>query len=859
MATHTGQSLTPYPWARRHKFTLTRRYLPKVVTVTTVLAGIAVILSPPSILFWLWGKIGYHRYNDSWSKRGLTSMILGVIMALIVGPNPAGIYPPIRNIIDGLKAGNSFSLNEFWGWCLHGSPWALVLVGIHLLCTSLLIERESERFLNPIRPTWMMKRRYKHNVKALTNGHAKRKTHDRIRFGVIVGDRLPWRQSRHGMVVELPTKNFGHGAIIGKSGMGKSTLIQTISYYIGSTGISLINIDFKGSAGSRQGLAKAARAAGVPFTSLDIGTGSKDTAWYDLLGGEGSPADKADKLIECFDLASGGGSDYYAGAARAWMPIQIEAAELFRERGWFKQGEWSLDFLWQTTNPAVFVERVKERFSVAGVEDREKFAQWQVEANKFKASDLQGLANEYRKIINAAGDRLKPNADHPEPLSMQKVIDGGGMMYIGIAASVNVVITRVLGTFMIKELKDIAAARQGVGGLNDVVIIPDEASQMGDRTDELIPLYQLGREAKMWIWPALQSFSVWPAETLGEITSNASTFVAMRIQDKPTSTTLVESMSPIYGKAEQAIEETKQRGLFGRQASGVSGDSRISIEHDDRLRAGPELSNTPVYHAYIWSQVLSFPGLTNEPWFGRRLREDSVADNPDRSKQPFTDAPLVQLIPYDFDGDVGFHEGTVDTRDASDATAPVEAEAIPLGATPKNQEPVTASAVPSPEVPVPDAAAGAGADDEFVSDGLDESVPVRGGGPEQAPAPKRFGAGFSAGVTGSGSSSQSGPWPEGRPDSESSGAVGESDSGQVESAGRSRRRRRSGSLRQLVAENSNTDAVSDDVSEDMHQVSEENTVAPEGNRSGAGSSASKGDGGRPSQGSNMEANGELDW
>lgn len=635
MSTSAGQSLIPYPWKQRKKFNDARRLISPVVKLTRLLAWVATIASPPTFIAWMWAKFAYRHYNDSWSKRGLLLLIYGVVLSLIFVRNPLDVafawYNMLRSF--GVEATSEPSQAIIHA-LLIAFPYALILQGLHALARSYQIEKTTNAFLQEQRPTLGMRLRKSKNIRALTHGvNGSRHGRGYVRFGVIEHDRIPWRFSRHGMVAERRIEKMGHGVLAGANGMGKTTLASTFGHYVLEADAGMIYLDFKADLDTLRGLVAVARDSGKPCYILDIGFGSNDTSWYDLFGWPGSPADKASVLIECFQFAEGeGGASYYRGVAEAWLPMQIEAADILG----LEEDEGMFDFLLATAVPDRFRKRILPMRESADPAMQAKFEMWNAEANLVKTSDLQGLRNELTKITNAAGSRLKPNPENPNPVSLREVMDNGGLIYIGIAAGVNDVVVKVLGSFLFRELSILVSARsrEDKSTLRDVFFVPDEASEMEERSEMLNPLYTMARGSRVWIWPAFQTFGSWQESTQDEIQSNARSFVAFDIPSSNTAEVIGGTLANVFALKQMTQEETRQQA-FQNQTIGISGDSRMEIVTDELLRSNIELTSVPKFHAYIWFK--DAPIAPRGRWWGRRrVRKDENR----------ADAPLVKIVPY---------------------------------------------------------------------------------------------------------------------------------------------------------------------------------------------------------------------
>lgn len=628
------QSGSPYPWNERKKFVDTRRMLASLMKVTTVLSIVGTVLSPVSVIASMWASFGFRRHNDSWSRRGLTIGAIGIVGCVVLVVAPSLIVSAFVRLGDAISARDTYALGGAYALlALALLPAALILQSIHALVSSAHTEKDSEAFLGQQIPTRAMVRRQRRNAAQLASG-ADPKGSGMVRFGTVENDVLPWRQSRYGMVVERPIEKLGHGVFIGSNGMGKTKAAESFAHYLLTAGAGVIYLDFKAAVSTRDGLMQVAQEADVPHYSLDIGFGSKDTTWYDLFAWGGSPSDMASVLMDSFQFPEGaGGSQHYRNIAESYLPLQITAAQ---EVG-LRDGEGMFDFLLDTVSPTKLRQRIEPLRNSDDPAKRDVHQRLHDASQGLQANDLQGLRSEITKVVNAAGARLKPNAANPHPLSMREVMDNGGLIYIGIAGNVNDVIVKVLGSYLFRELGVHIGerGRQDTQALRDVVVIPDEASRMEERSVLLNPLYATAREARVFIWPAFQSFASWHATTKQEMATNTMNFMVFAVPDMETAQVLSDTLGYIPALTVASREETRLR-RFRRQSIGTSGDSQVSIVMRPFLRPGVELTNVPQYHAYMW-----FKGRSAVPrgrWVGKgRVRKADI----------HADAPLVRLIPYE--------------------------------------------------------------------------------------------------------------------------------------------------------------------------------------------------------------------
>src|SRR5699024_4072604 len=215
------------------------------------------------------------------------------------------------------------------------------------------------------------------------------------------------------------------------------------------------------------------------------------------------------------------------------------------------------------------------------------------------------------------------NADDPDPVSMKDGMDNGGLIYIGIASAVNDLVCEVLGSFLNKQLSILIADRSRVADkstLRDTFVIPDEASQMEERVVVMNPIYTMAQGARVFVWPAAQSFAGWHPSTTEEIQSNARNFVVLSLPSRDSAADIASTVPDVFAMQRMAQEETRQKSFQG-EAIGISGDTRLSIVTDAFLRPNIELAQVPRFHAHIWFK--DAPIIPRGHWWGRqRVRKD---------------------------------------------------------------------------------------------------------------------------------------------------------------------------------------------------------------------------------------------
>lgn len=619
--------MKPYPWNSRRTFgdrmALVRATRPFAIPLVLL----SVLGNPLTILVHLWCFLGFKYFNDRWSKRGLISSAVGAFITLVaftpskwVNAAKTVLYAP------GDKATKPFA-EAIPDLMMASLGPSVILAGLASLIVSFQSEWEERRYLEPTKPTLRMRARSAINRRALGAGKAHK---GYAAFGTIVDDPMPWRTPRYGMVVERPIGGLGHGCITGANGTGKTVAGLAFAHSVVKDGASLLMIDCKGSIMTKIKLQNIARDLGVPFQSFDMTPGSNFSTSYDALDWEGSPSEKMSMLMGAFSFPTEGPASHYTDLAKAWLTLQLAVLD---EVG-VRDGESKFDFLLDTCTPA----RLKER--VAPLRDgnpRQKnlYEKWSPSIAATKADHLSGLRSKLESVVNAAGPRLRPSEDGAPAIQLRSLDERPSIIHIGLSAVTDNTALKVLGSLTIKDLSVFAGERFSGRSTahRDIVVMPDEASRLGDRTEVMDDVFTLAREARIWVWPITQSFSTWPENTVTEMVTNALTQVVCRLPDKQTAEALLGTLGERRVLNDMREERVRHR-MFRSERVTSSADSRSTVTTEPFLPASA-LTNTADQHAYIWG-VGAAPQPTRKKWKPRRLKD------PDENT---SDTPLVRIVP----------------------------------------------------------------------------------------------------------------------------------------------------------------------------------------------------------------------
>ncbi|BDZ52429.1 hypothetical protein GCM10025867_46700 (plasmid) [Frondihabitans sucicola] len=393
-----------YPWFDQQRDFAGRKWIgERIHAFGMVLLAIAAVLSLPALVGKLYSYYGFERSNDSWHKRGLVLMLLGLpVTVFLVLTDPTIIfrvgYETVLTAID-----NKPFVGGIIQWQLLGLSPSLMLVGFSSILSSYHYEFASEKYLRHVKKFGLLYRlREGRNIKALAEGKAPDLGH--IAFGIHDEDTLPWRSRRHGMIIgRKADKDFGHGVILGAAGSGKSVQALNIFDQCMERNFAGIYADFKGSKGVERALRDMARRLNLPFYSFSLyGSTDGEGVYYDPLAWPGLATDKASVIVSAMPFAEGGGSQFYKNAIEAYLPVQIE----IMEKVGTLPGEGTFDFLANTCTPSLLLDRAKE--FAAHDSTKAQYNEWKRRLAGINPETLEGLRGNLNKIINSGGKYLRP-------------------------------------------------------------------------------------------------------------------------------------------------------------------------------------------------------------------------------------------------------------------------------------------------------------------------------------------------------------------------------------------------------------------------------------------------------------------
>lgn len=449
--------MNPYPWNGIERFG-DEVAISEAITglPATIASSVATLLSPPA---WLWRgytRQGFQRYNDSWWRRGLIIITVGLILTALMRA-PAHMWEAINDLLLSLgdKRKKGITPGDAAGrFLLFGFGPATTLHGLAALAHSYEYEYASQRFLGPVRPGWRIKARRRRNTARLATGHAPH--NGWIPFGIIGDDHIPWRTPRIGMVVERPITSFGHGIVLGATGTGKTVFAENAAYYFLTAGGAVVYIDCKASKATHDAMRAVAAAAGVPFQAFDLGIGAGDATRYDPLAWRGTPAEKSAMLMSSFRFADSGNAVFYANAAEAWLPLQFEVLDAVG----LAPGEGVFDFLAATATPTGLRGRGEPWRDDGDPAHAAAYQRWTQRTHGVQQDHLTGLRNNLERVINGTGDRLRPSTDPNTPtVSIRDTVAHRGVLYIGLSAATDKTTLETVGSLAIRDLATFSGER----------------------------------------------------------------------------------------------------------------------------------------------------------------------------------------------------------------------------------------------------------------------------------------------------------------------------------------------------------------------------------------------------------------
>lgn len=624
-----------YPW-RQVDNQGDRKMVMKIVTSTAVvfrIVGGLLSLGVASVVGLLLVR-RFAKRNDSWIKRGGLMTLIGLIVFVALG-GPALWAGSLSDLL--MSFGNKVDISPFaplFGFIIRTIAFGFFFQGFAVMMASYVYEVTGSRYLDRIRPTRKMKKRYKKNEADLIQNE--KPAEETIAFGLLVDDPIPWRTARYGMICGRPFKEMGHGVIVGGNGTGKTVLALSIAYQAVQQDAAAFYIDFKASLRTLESLKKAAAKAGKKFYSFDLGTGSRESSWYDPLDWKGTASEKASMIVNSLHFTEEGSASYYRGQANDWLIFQFE---VLNEVGLFP-GESSFDYLHETTNPVKMKDRLR---ALKSGDERQQslYKPFMDKADQFKPQDLTALRQNLSVVVNSGGERLRPQSGAPAIL-MSRAVEEGAVVYFGLSPATDHVALKVIGSLILRNLGVLSGERMrdaNLSSLRPIVTLVDEASRLQDRAEVMDNLFATSREAEIYLWSITQSFSTWPKSTVVEMNTNVQTHVAFRVQDVETAELLVDTLAEVP-VLEEMVEDKVRHRAFQGDVKERSGDGRTTLSSGPFLVDAPmEITSIENLHAYVWFTG-SWSQATIEKWKSKRLKKPDTIRN---------DAPLVRIVFMDYE------------------------------------------------------------------------------------------------------------------------------------------------------------------------------------------------------------------
>lgn len=618
-----------YPWNERHYRSTTRALSGTLRKVARVLWPVAAIVSLGLTLIpRAWASHRFARINDHWAKRGLFIALVGLILWPFIGTlaHLGGAWANLIRTIDG--QGDASIVGSVIAVALAGLPTGLIIQGFASMIESFDFDVAGERYLLETKPTWAMKRRYKKNMKALASGEAA--SDGMMPFGVVVGDPIPFRTARYGMLFDRLFATLGHLSVIGSNGTGKTLLALSMARAAVRHGSPLVYIDFKASLRTYNSVKAIAEEYGAPFASFTSGIAEDAQSWYDPLAWKGDAPDKASMLVTSFNFPETGDASYYRNQAETWLVLCLQVLEHVGLR----EGESTFDYLLAVTNPVELKGRLAPMRTATDPQTRELYQEFMERAERGSPKDLSGLYANLSTVVHSGGSQLRPKPG-VKPLSLGEAARTDTVTYIGLSPAVNDVALKILGSLVLRDLSVLAGQRmkdRDVSELKPLPVIVDEASRLGSRSVVMETVLATAREGMLLLWNFTQSFSSWVPSTIKELTTNANTTVAFRTMDPETARILNDQLGEVDAINEISEVSINHRHFQGDTTKREDEAKKIMTKGPFLMNAPHRLDQLPDLHAYIWAAGDLSDSKVMQ-WRSRRVK------NPDLTR----DAPLIRV------------------------------------------------------------------------------------------------------------------------------------------------------------------------------------------------------------------------
>lgn len=689
--------MIPYPWPREHTFDPARRWSSRVTTVVGVPAAIVAVFlgGPIPIVVGIAIALRWRYTNASPRSYGLIMLGAGLVLAaattlfyggmgtiligLVVPAAIVGIIwwsPTVdsrRASLAYLIAAQTFLITALWAatggftgidthvlsftapaangplplsdlpylW-LVWFPYSLIIGSFTLYwwCTSR--DYSTQRYLEPRRETWIAKRRKERTIAAYTDTQPD----DAFVPGMVVGDRLPWRQDRNGVPIIIPTNDeIGHGMVTGANGSGKTVFGLTLSEQSINKAIPVIFTDFKGDIANRNKLDQMSEDTGAEFYSFDLRLADSDASncYFDPLAFEEDRNTKAAVVSQSFQYETTS-EEYYRTATDEWLPLQLAVMEIVG----LDDGQGTFDFLAATAS----VPAIKSLIEPLQHSDSGLYTELSRQIDAMDDKRLEGLRTNLRRIVNSpAGARMhRPTVNEIEAgaryLDLSKLADNpsGSVVYFGLGIGGQGGLAKMLGALVVYSIVALIQSRNSNPShpRPDYLLIADEFGLLEEYTDMFKILFFAARSARVWVWVMAQSFTTFTEQIVDAIVANVYWFASFKVADKATAERLAGTTAMISYRSEVTEGIVNETATGGRKMSRTGG-VRTDIKPDFHIP--PDLfTKLKPRHAYVWCNQASEPSARDQWWRRGRVTFREERDGPDAVPK---DIPMMVCLPSD--------------------------------------------------------------------------------------------------------------------------------------------------------------------------------------------------------------------
>lgn len=634
--------MSAYPWAREKSFSFEIAQLKKARAVTGVLLFLAsVVLSPLTAIV---AGVLYLRFrvkNDLPRVWSWVTMVFSVVLSLIVY---LGFQiTPVDGTVRLVKTFGDLS-SESWssalpGYLFTGLPLGLFFAGLFGVVACTLLDLRARRYLGKSKPTIVQEVRGKRAAKGFTSDAVN--SGKMLRVGVLADDLLPWRECHRGMVVGAPFNKLKHGLMVGANGTGKTiAAMNVVTEYVDGKW-SVVYPDFKGDPRTENMLAAIARERGVPFYSFwsnNTMTGFN----YDPVRGSLNEA-PASVLVTAFDFSTEGDGAYYTDEAEKYLALQFRVYREFAKHD-PTANESVMDWLLRTMSPKVLEQEIAPAM---GSKDKERVAAARALREQIKGIDprpLSRLQANLSKVVNSIGPKMRPS-NHM--IELRKAVDEGAIVYFGLPSAGDKTVMRALGALIIRDLVAMTAERfqESSEGRTNVLVMPDEASQLGEKADTMLEILTQGRSAGVMIFPVMQTFAQFTDKFIRELLGNSPTSVVMRVTDVDTVIKLSEAMGSMNVREERTDTQGRDSSM-GMETQEGTGARMGTITLGPRVLPD-DIMDLENRHALVFFPESPGRATVRKPFLKRLRRDETKRDIPTTqiiSRQFILDAEEDQSI-----------------------------------------------------------------------------------------------------------------------------------------------------------------------------------------------------------------------